>query len=534
MSHERDRRREELLDELRRSHRAEPAPDGLRQRLIEQAGRRPLGLGSAQRMLRPARLDATAGRLATLMARHGSRAASLDELGRPRVLPGALTLLGGAVALLLGVAVALRVTGGTGDETFTAGEGDAASPLALGPEPRSSASRSSPAGQPAPVHAPGDDRAGLDRAQGPRTCPLAQVPRYAVLMPRKGGAPGLTVHTFEQQTFTCGPLTRRYLMQLPPGHQARSNAPVLIVLHDAGESAETMLARRDRLDFSGIAREKGAIVIYANAAPGSATSVGVADSGAWQTDPRTHQEVDDADYLSGILTDLGVQHVIDGHNDVFLVGYGDGAAMALDAAARRPGYVGVAAFAPTNLALVAPDLRVGSRLSRVMLVYRLPRLIQEPARSGDAWSASMPMVARRWGTALGVEQKVIARSWKFGAPQQPLGSLEQYDVALPATGSAAVRVYVLDGAVERAPGALHAWDFLTGVEGADPEVPDSLPDLPVEPLFADGESVLPSDADGYEYPSLVLPQDVVPAPPRGADDGHEGRPAPAAEPAVSP
>ena len=213
-------------------------------------------------------------------------------------------------------------------------------------------------------------------------------------MPQKGGAPGLTVHTFEQQTFTCGPLTRRYLEHLPPRLEARSSAPVLLVLHDAGESAEAMHAQRARLDFERVAEEKDAIVIYANAAPGHATDVAVPNSGAWQTDSRTHLEVDDVEYLGGVLADLEVRHVIDGNNDVYLAGYGDGAAMALDAAVRSSGYVGVAAFQPSNLALASPDVRRGSRLSRVMLVYRMP-----PRASAADWRTSLSMIARRWSTA---------------------------------------------------------------------------------------------------------------------------------------
>jgi len=499
--HDRDLRRRALLDELRRLHRAEPAPAELRQRLLARSEEAAVAPGALRRALGPAVLAARAGWLA-------------------RGVPLRFAL----GAMVLAVGVALR----SGSSGWLGGEADIASPppeIALGPEPRGSAPTVSSPASPVSPSVPGDARESAAPVEPPtresvllldgkpsRPCPLAAMPRGAVLMPQKSGAPGFTARTFEQRTPSCGPITRRYLEQLPPGLPRRANAPVLILLHDAGEAAETMHAQKSRLNFEDIAQRNGIILIYANAAPGLATSVALADSGAWQTDRRTHLEIDDEDYLRRIVEDLSARDIIGGSSDIFLVGYGDGAAMALDAAVRRPGlYVGVAAFAPSNLAFTEPARpRASAILSRVMIV------VDMPSRATDeAWHLGMPMFARRWAAALGLEQKVAFRTWNFGDPKQAVGTVQQFDVSVPATGSSGVRIYVLDGVVKTRPSALQTWDYLTGIEGADAEVPNDLPERSFVPVIPDYNSVLPEDAEGAGYPSVVLDGEVVSGAPPG-------------------
>lgn len=468
--HERDRRREALLDELRRLHRAEAAPEELRQRLLERAEPRPFSPGGSN-----------GGRW---------RAA--------RGVPRGLAL--GALALVaLGVGLRSASSGWLGG-----GAGTAAPPeIALGPEPRGSA--------PLRAEPPAREAVSLLDGKPSRPCPLAAIPPGAVRMPQHSGLPGFTAHTFEQTLPSCGPIMRRYLELIPPGLARRTRAPVVILLHDAGEAAETLHVKKSRQNFEDIAQRNEIVLVYANAAPGLATSVDVADSGAWQTDRRTHGEIDDEDYLRRVVEDLGTRDVIDGSNDVFLVGFGDGAAMALDAAVRSPGlYAGVAAFAPSNLAFVEPARpRASARLSRVLIVVEVPS-----RGTAEGWRLSMPMFARRWAAALGLEQKVVGRSWSFGNPSQRAGTLERFDVSLPATGSPGVRMYVVDGVIERPLIALHAWDYLTGVDGAEASVPDDLPDLPSMPILPDGHSVLPEDAEEAEgagglEENVVFDEDVV-------------------------
>jgi poly(3-hydroxybutyrate) depolymerase len=493
---DRDRRRQALLDELRRLHYAEPAPAELRQRLLERARRGAGGHWNGAR---------------SLAARAGSVA---------REAPLRFTF--GALGALLALGVALHPASGG----WLGGEVGIAPPpeIALGPEPRGSAPlRDEPSvtsgvspSEPRDVRgtaAPGEGRTReavrLVNGRVAAPCPLDSVPPGGVRMPQHSGLPGFTAHAFEQSLPSCGPITRRYLELVPPGLARRTSAPVVILLHAAGEAAETLHASKSGLNFEDIAQRNAAVLIYANAAPGLATSVGVADSGAWQTDPRTHREIDDEDYLRRIVEDLGTRDIIDGSNDVFLVGHGDGAAMALEAAVRSPGlYVGVAAFAPSNVAFIEPAApRASARLSRIMIVVDMPSRVTD-----GAWQLGMPMYARRWAAVLGLEPKVSARVWNFGDPKRPTGTLQQLDASLPATGSPGVRFYLVEGEVKTAPSALHAWDYLTGIDGADPDVPDGLPDLPLPPIIADGHSVLAEDAEEAEgggRPSVAFKPEVV-------------------------
>ncbi|HTV18612.1 MAG TPA: hypothetical protein VMG12_08080 [Polyangiaceae bacterium] len=448
MSDEHHRQRQALLDELRRQHRAEPAPEALRRRLLERAERGEEGFRAVPR---EQRLD------------WRSLSRWFGGVERPRVALGAVAALGVAVALRWGWSASLSERAGT---IASAPE------LAVGPEPRGAPA---PHAEPAAPSLSTDESGVLARGMSVRMqpCPLTELPPGAVIMPQKLGAPGLMVSTFEQQTLSCGPITRRYLQQRLPVLPKRTHAPVLILLHDAGESAELMFAR-EGFDYERIARESGALLIYANAAPGAATNPSVANSGSWHTDPRTSLQVDDEDYLRGIIADLTVQHVIDGENDVYLIGYGEGGAMALQAAARRAGYPGVAAFSPSNRASIEPSPeRIGGRLTRVMLVLD----------SSSPWRTGMPRVARRWASALGLQPKVVGRVRKFGDAEEPLGVLQQLDASLPATGSPGVRLYLVAGAVERPPTARLAWEFLTGADGA--QTPDDLPELAIDPELSD-------------------------------------------------
>jgi poly(3-hydroxybutyrate) depolymerase len=488
--HERDRRREALLDELRRSHRAEPAPAELRQRLLERAEPQAFSGGGWN-----------GGR--SFAARAGSLARGVPLARRPLAL---------ALAALLALGVALH----SASSGWFGGDAGTESPpeLAVGPEPRGSAPlRIEPAVSSAPGEPPAREPVRLLDGKLAAPCPLASLPRGAVRRPQHSGLPGFTAHTFEQTLPSCGPITRRYLELVPPGLARRTRAPVVILLHDAGEAAETVHAQKSRLNFEDIAQRNEIVLIYANAAPGLATSIHIGDSGAWQTDRRTHGEIDDEDYLRRIAEDLGTRDVIDANSDIFLVGYGDGAAMALDAAVRSPGlYAGVAAFAPSNLASVEPARpRAGARLSRVMMVIDIPS-----RAAGEAWYLGVPALARRWADALGLEQKVSLSVSNFGDPKRPTGTVQQFDVSLPATGSSGVRIYLIDGKVTHAPSALHAWNYLTGIDGADANAPDDLAALPFIPVMADGHSVLDVDAEeaeGEGHPSLVLGEDVVSAPP---------------------
>jgi poly(3-hydroxybutyrate) depolymerase len=331
---------------------------------------------------------------------------------------------------------------------------------------------------------------------------------------------GVSLHTFPVETPSCGPLVRRYLLQVPSELGPKARVPVLIVLHDTGKSAE-FLRLDARWHFADLAKREGLVLVYANAAPGADTDVAIGNSGGWQSDPRTHLEVDDEEYLQRILSDLVVRHVIDGDNDVYLAGMGGGARMALTAAAHQPGaYAGVAAFMPTRTEDIDPPRFVApAHLSRVFLVLEAEGALADGPRT----------LARRWAAAFGISRSPRQQHWQLGTSSRRQASVEQLDLALPASGSAAVRVLVVDGpfdpfppAFAGAPRALHpgeppprvldgAWAFLSGADGAEP-----LPaDLPEHRMLVDGVDVLAEDVDGSADPPLVFHDDIVKArPPR--------------------
>jgi poly(3-hydroxybutyrate) depolymerase len=335
-----------------------------------------------------------------------------------------------------------------------------------------------------------------------------------------GPASGLTLHTFDMVTPSCGPLTRRYLELVPPGLSSKSSAPVLVVLHDTGRSAELM--RSDsRWRFDDVAKREGFILVYANAAPGPVTDVKLENSGSWQSDSRTHPQVDDEEYLQRVLGDLAVRRVIVGNNDVYLAGYGGGAMMALTAAARQPrAYVGVAAILPPQPEDIAPPvIDEPVRLSRALFVLDEKATLDEDNRS----------LARGWARALGITLPTRERHWRLGTRGAPASRVEQLDATLPASGSAAVRLLVVERPFDAFPaafarvrpvqaavqpgrreldGASDSWAFLSGADSVQPmEGPADEP----APLNPDGKSILPEDV-GFEEPAVVFDDDVV-APP---------------------
>jgi len=214
--------------------------------------------------------------------------------------------------------------------------------------------------------------AGPGRTAG-EPCPLEQVPPGALHDPSfvefNATGEGLDLATFEMQLPGCGALTRRYFLYRPRAVPTPSRAPVIVVLHDSGDSAEGVRALQSQRSFEELAERERLLVVYANAGPGPATSR-FPNSGGWQTDPGANRALDDVAYLVRISTDLRERRVIEGGNDVYLVGYGGGGVMALEAAARNPElYSGVAALLPPRLSSLQPAPRQpASRLSRVLFV----------------------------------------------------------------------------------------------------------------------------------------------------------------------
>jgi len=236
------------------------------------------------------------------------------------------------------------------------------------------------------------DRAGLLACLG--------APPEAIYAPERLAAPprpGLSVHTFSQTLSSCGPVERRYLSYVPPRLAARSAAPVLIVLHGQGASAEAMMNFQTGGTFNRLADEKGLLVIYGNGLPTGYNFPGLANSGRWRAEDT---EVDDVGYLDLIVADLRARGVIAGGNDLYLIGQSNGGGMVLRAAREHPDrYSGVAAFMPfVGSSPAAPaDLR-HTRLRRVMFAYSSA----DPGLPADYGARVLVSLTDGWARALGL------------------------------------------------------------------------------------------------------------------------------------
>src|SRR5690606_36498268 len=130
-----------------------------------------------------------------------------------------------------------------------------------------------------------------------------------------------------------------------------------------------------RGSLDALARERGFIVVYGNAAPGAGTSADPTfpNTGTWQQTSFDDGQVDGGQYLWLVLDDLRTRGVSSGDNPLYLSGLSNGVGMVLEAARRYPDRVtGVAAFMPFAGLEPAdiPDLQ-NSQLDRVLIAYSM-------------------------------------------------------------------------------------------------------------------------------------------------------------------
>lgn len=318
------------FDGLRSAHRSERAPEELRRRVLERGRGLNSGLGG----------EAQA-------ARGGWRSRGL--------------LLAAAAAAVLGAWLAV---------TRPALE-DAASP------PAASHDAVSPTAEPT--------RPGAASQACPMPLPTSPWRADRVDAP----AMGLEARALETQT-GCGPLTRRYLVRREV-HALASAPPVLIVLHDGGQSAE-QAQLLTRWWFDDLAQRKPLVLVYANGSPpATPADARWTHSGVWQTDAGAHPAVDDAAYLDAVVADLRAWRDL-APGEVFLAGYGTGATMALSAALRHPDrYAGVAAFLPSGAPLavdISPRLiQPGLHPLRSLFVVQRRTKDENPSGIAFEWAA---------------------------------------------------------------------------------------------------------------------------------------------------
>jgi pimeloyl-ACP methyl ester carboxylesterase len=313
------------------------------------------------------------------------------------------------------------------------------------------------------VHEPsrepiGDDHIALGRepakeaardARGAVRCPIDDLPPgFAYEATRSDMAvalTGLELDTFAMPIPGCPDLVRRSLSYVPQG---LTRGPVLIVLHDGGDSAESVRALRTQGSFEALAERDRFIVVYANAAP----AVGpFPNSGVWQTDLGANRAIDDVGYLARVVERLGQR----AGPDVYLVGYGSGAQLALEAAAQHPErYAGVAALLPDKLNHSRPPARPANT--------RLKRLLFVTVQGGRPWVywPGVPLDVNSlddWTTAMGLpdlsfQQGLQPDTRTADQPMSPAlpglhhvvpAGTRLLDVGEPDEGGSALRVLVV-------------------------------------------------------------------------------------------
>jgi poly(3-hydroxybutyrate) depolymerase len=238
-------------------------------------------------------------------------------------------------------------------------------------------------------------------------CPLESAPDTAQLAPGDTYltlSDALTLHTFEQTTPNCGPLTRRYLSYVPEKLGGASDAPVVFTLHGSSANAESFLQLMARGRLEELAERDGAIIVHGNAAPGAYTQTDLPNSGAWRQDYFDDGQVDDVEYLLLVLDDLQTRGVIAGDNAVYLLGLSNGGGMVMEAAKRLPTrFAGVAPLMPFDgyAPFAAPELG-GTGLRRVIFGYA-------PGDPGvpEDYNELFSQVPAMWGAAMGLSQQVL-------------------------------------------------------------------------------------------------------------------------------
>jgi pimeloyl-ACP methyl ester carboxylesterase len=238
--------------------------------------------------------------------------------------------------------------------------------------------------------------------------------------------------------------------------------------------------------FEALAEREGFVVVYANGAPGSGR---FPSSGVWQTDPGANRAIDDFAYLALLIERLQGHLQPPAGLDVYLVGYGSGARLALEAAAGHPErYAGVAAFLPNEINRSRPPpRRPDTRLSRLLFVTL------ENKRPWAYWPGEPLDIAslEEWVVAVGLPRFSAQRRLEGGDDAPDLADsmtkaqlaarqlvppdMQLLDFGAPENTGPAVRVLVAqrksDIAVmpggRRAPvdAATLAWEFLRGAAG---------------------------------------------------------------------
>jgi pimeloyl-ACP methyl ester carboxylesterase len=214
-----------------------------------------------------------------------------------------------------------------------------------------------------------------------------------------------------------------------------------------GVGSPESLAVETRWYFDALARERKAAIVYAKALQEPRASAPGTIVGGWQTDVGAHPEVDDEEYLNRIVLDLARRGIIGGGNEVWLIGHGSGAVMALSAAAHHPErYTGAAAFMPTRLDVLPEGGLSGARLAR-----RLARiLLVVDGQPEDVFGRTLEARAKQWALALGAPEQHAPGSPRVVLSPRGAG-VRQIDIGSGARGAPGVRILTLEASVDPFP-----------------------------------------------------------------------------------
>lgn len=241
------------------------------------------------------------------------------------------------------------------------------------------------------------------------TCPMDTVPAPASVRPDSSWLPltdELTLHNFDQETTHCGPIRRRYLTFVPRALAPATSAPVFIALNGTAGDAESIdsFMARGRLDA--LATRDGAIVVYADAAPGpySTDNPKQLNGSTWRHPTRDDGEVDDVAYIDMVLEDMQERGVIAGTNDVYLMGLSIGGGMVLQLAKAKPqrfkGIAPLMAYDGWDPAPVPPLSCSG--VSRIFF-----GISSEDPGLPENYREVLFKISAEWATAAGLPQQVI-------------------------------------------------------------------------------------------------------------------------------
>ncbi len=241
------------------------------------------------------------------------------------------------------------------------------------------------------------------------SCPMATVPVPAMVQPETSWltlTDEFTLRTFDQQTTHCGPIRRRYLSFVPKNLAVPSSAPVFIGLNGTGGDAESFRSFHTLGRLDELAARDGAIIVYANAAPGpySSDNPQWRNANTWRTNERDDGEVDDVAYIEMVLDDMQKRGMITADNDIYLMGISNGGGMVLQIAKKLPErFKGIApfmAYAGWNPTPVPPLSCSG--VSRIIF-----GMSSEDPGLPDGYRNVLSALPSQWAAAAGLPQAVI-------------------------------------------------------------------------------------------------------------------------------